>query len=110
MYDILENKKRILFVYSSEADIYNELGNRYNDNYEELNKIKNYIENNYKYSNFTILAVHMNKTYQDTENIINYNINVPENCLSDDMSTHLDEVTFPYRNELKNLLKEIFQI
>ena len=40
LYNILENKKKILFVYTSEADIYNEMNNRYNDNYSYLCKIK----------------------------------------------------------------------
>ena len=33
LFDILNQKKRILFVYTSEADCYNEMGNRYIVNY-----------------------------------------------------------------------------
>lgn len=109
LFDLLDNKKRILFVYTGEGEIFNELGNRYNDNYTELCNIENYIKERYKYDNFTILAVHTNKFYSNTKNIINYTIKVPEIYLSDDMSTHNDETTGPYRHVLKLLMKEIFQ-
>ena len=81
---ILQTQKRILFIYTSEADVYNENGNRYNDNYNELCNIQNYIRKTYKYNNFTILAIHTNKSYENTDNIINYTIQVPEKYLSDD--------------------------
>ena len=108
--DILNNKKRILFVYTSEADIYNEMGNRYNDNYAELCNIAEFIEQKYNYDNFTILAIHTNKYYDNTKNIINYTINIPQEYLSDDMSTHTDQTTSPYRNILRTLIKSIFQV
>lgn len=108
--EILQNKKRILFVYTSEADIYNEMNNRYNDNYDGLCKLRDYIENKYEYNNFTILAIHMNKTYIDTKNIINYTINVPDIYLSNDMSTHNIPICSKYRKALKSLIIDIFQI
>lgn len=107
LYNILKEKKRILFVYTSAGDIYNEMGNRYHDNYGELCKIKEYIESTYNYTNFTILAIHTNKSYSDTENIINFTINVEDKYLSDDMSTHIPEVISKYRSVLRELLKEI---
>lgn len=110
LFRILQNKEKILFVYSSEADIYNELGNRYNDNYKELCNIKKYIEEEYEYSNFKILAIHVNKSFNNTENIINYTINVPEVYLSDNCETHNSKTILEYRNTLFNLMKEIFQI
>ena len=110
LFDILQNKKKILFVYTSEADIYNEMNNRYNDNYSQLAKIVEYLIKTYEYDNFKILCIHTNKTFIDTNNILNYTINVPNNYLSDDMSTHTGETWDPYRNVLKNLLKEIFKV
>ena len=89
---------------------YNEMNNRYNDNYDELCKLRDYIENKYEYNNFTILAIHMNKTYFDTKNIINYTINVPDIYLSDDMSTHNIPICSKYRKALKSLIIDIFQI
>lgn len=109
LFEILQNKKRVLFVYTSEADIYNEMNNRYNDNYNELCNIKDYIETKYEYTNFTILAIHVNKTYEDTKNIINYTINVPEAYLSDDMSTHTPPICSEYRKTVEALFRDIFQ-
>ena len=43
LFDLLKNKKKILFVYTTEADIYNEMNNRYYDNYNQLSKIVVYI-------------------------------------------------------------------
>ena len=108
LFNALENKKRILFVYTSEADVYNEQGNRYLDNYKELCLIVKYLENTYHYSDFKILAVHVNKTFKDTDNIVNYKIDVPEKYLSDDRSTHVAEVYTKYRNTLIALFKDIF--
>ena len=108
--NILNNKKRILFVYTSEADIYNEMGNRYSDNYAELCNIVEFIKNTYMYDNFTILAIHTNKSYDNTKNIINYTITVPGEYLSDDMMTHTNDTTSPYRNILRTLMKSIFQV
>jgi hypothetical protein len=108
LFEILENKKKILFIYSSEADIYNELGNRYNDNYNDLCKIIDYIKNTYNYNDFSLVAIHTNKNYTNTDNILNYTINVPTNYLSDDMSTHNQPTTSKYRAILKLLMTEIF--
>jgi len=65
------------------------MGNRYSDNYNELVKIKDYIEDTYKYDDFTILALHTNKVYPDIENIINFTINVDPSYSSDNMETHI---------------------
>ena len=108
LFEILHQKKKILFVYTSEADVYNEMGNRHNDNYSELCNIKEYIESKYNYDNFTIAAIHVNKNYVNTKNIINYNINVPAEYLSDDMSTHNDKTYSEYRRVLNLIMSEIF--
>jgi hypothetical protein len=110
LFYLLKNKKKILFVYTSEADIYNEMNNRYNDNYNQLSKLVEYITQTYKYDNFKLLCIHTNKSFNDTKNIINFTINVPDKFLSDDNSTHNDEVCLEYRTNLKNLLKNIFKL
>jgi hypothetical protein len=110
LFDILTSKSKILFVYTSEADVYNEMNNRYNDNYNQLSKIVEYIIETYKYDNFKILCVHTNKSFTDTNNIINFTINVPDEYMSDDDSTHTTEIISQYRNTLKNIFKEIFQL
>jgi len=108
--DVLKNKKRILFVYTSEADVYNEMNNRYNNNYNDLLQIKKYIQDTYNYSNFTILAIHTNKEYPDTDNIINYTIHVDSKYLSDNKETHIPEICNQYRNVLSFLLKDVFSL
>ena len=60
--NLLTEKKKILFCYTSEADLYNEMGNRYNDNMGDLIKLKDYLIKTYKYDTFTILAIHVNKS------------------------------------------------
>ena len=86
------------------------MNNRYNDNYNELLKIVDYIIKTYNYDNFKILCIHTNKSFIDTNNIINYTINADDKYLSDDMSTHTEEICSIYRNTLEELIKEIFII
>jgi len=110
LFTALEEKKKILFVYTTEADVYNEMGNRYNDNYAELVNICDYIKTKYEYDNFTILAIHTNKIYENTENIINFTINVDAQFCSDNKESHVAQVWDPYRDLLKKLLQMIFRI
>ena len=110
LFGLLQNKKKILFVYTSEADVYNEMNNKYNNNYYNLSKIVEYIIETYKYENFKILCIHTNKSFPDTNNMVNFTINVPDNYISDNLSTHTMETTTPYRKTLKNLLQDIFKI
>jgi hypothetical protein len=108
LFGLLENKKRILFVYTSEADIYNEMNNRYNDNYGDLLKLRDYIIETYKFTDFLILAVHTNKIYENQDNIVNYTIHLDEKYMSDNKETNIPEVFNPYRNILKTIFKMIF--
>jgi len=107
LFDILEKKKKILFVYTSEADVYNEMNNRYNDNYSDLSKMVHYLIETYKYNNFKFLCIHTNKSYVDTDNITNYTIYVPSKYLSDDMSTHTGEIFTNYREILLQFMMKI---
>jgi len=110
LFTSLEKKQKILFVYTSEADIYNEMGNRYHDNYKDLCNLMDYIVKKYHYDDCVLLAIHVNKSYENTKHILNYTINVPEKYLSDDMSTHTSEIWTIYRSVLKELLKSVFVI
>ena len=98
---------RILFVYTSEADIYNEMGNRYNDNYNSLCELRDYFIEKYN-ANFRIVAIHVNKEYIDCSHIVNYTIKVPETYMSDDMSTHDSATCESYRNCLRIMMINIF--
>ena len=110
LFNALKEKKKILFVYTSEADFYNELGNRYNDNYTGLLNIQEYIKNKYNYDNFSILAIHTNKQYSNTEGIFNFTINVDDGLCSDNGETHHLHICMVYRNILKSLLAHIFRV
>lgn len=83
------------------------MGNRYNDNYGDLIELQDYIKNTYKYDNFTIIAIHVNKIYPNTSNIINFNTLVDNRYLSDNGETHTPEVYNKYRKILSSLLKLI---
>jgi hypothetical protein len=108
--DVLKNNKKILFVYTSEADVYNEMNNRYNDNYNDIIQFRDYIINTYNNNNFTILAIHTNKSFEDTDNIINYTINVDDKYLSDNKETHIPSIFNMYRGVLESLVKNIFNL
>ena len=108
LFEILKSKKRVLFVYTSEADLYNEMGNRYSDNYGELIKLRDYIKATYDHDNFTIAAIHTNRSFANEPNMMNYTINVGNQFLSDNMETHIPAITSKYRSTLKNLLRQIF--
>lgn len=110
LYDVLKNNKKILFVYTSEADVYNEMNNRYNDNYNDIIQFRDYIVNTYNNNNFTILAIHTNKSFEDTDNIINYTINVDDKYLSDNKETHIPSIFNMYRGVLESLVKNIFNL
>jgi hypothetical protein len=109
LFKLLEEKKRVLFVYTTEADVYNEFNCRYNDNYTDLKKLRDYIIEKYNYSDFTILAIHTNKIFESEPNFIHYTINIDEKYMSDNGETHIPEVFNPYRNVLLLTLFKIFR-
>jgi len=108
LFSLLESKKRILFVYTSEADIYNEMGNRYRDNYRDLLRLRDYLSEKYQISDFLILAIHTNKEYKDEANMINYTIHVDQKYMSDNKETNCPELWDLYRNLLRTLFSKIF--
>lgn len=110
LFHILNEKKKIVFVYTTEADIYNEMNNQFNDNYSALLQIVDYLKQTYNYSDFKMVCIHMNKTFPNTENILNYTIHVPSEYLSTDMSTHVPNIYKEYRSMLEQIFKEIFNV
>lgn len=108
LFSLLSNKKQILFVYTAEADIYNELGNRYSNNYQDLKDLCEYIQTAYNYTDFSLLAIHTNKHFESNDTIINYTITVADHFLSENKETNVPSVFVPYRDVLKSLLKKIF--
>ena len=110
LYELLKNKKKILFVYTSESHIQNGLGMKpdYSLNYKQIEDIVDYIKDTYKYSDFKIICFHINKTYPDTENIVNYTINIPyEYLCENDRDLKMHDFKSMHRDTLKKLLNEI---
>ena len=108
LFNHLESRRKLLFVYTSEADIYNEMNNRYNDNYGDLLRLRSWLIETYPSTDFLFLAIHTNKSFPNEENIMNYTVNVDQKYFSDNKETHIPEVFQPYRNVLKSLLSKIF--
>ena len=108
LFKLLKERKRILFVYTSEADIYNEMNSRYNDNYARLKDLRNYLTDAYGHSDSDILAIHTNIQPEDENGFINYTITVEEKYLSDNGETNVPEVFNLYRKVLKMLFQKIF--
>jgi hypothetical protein len=108
LFHILTEKKKIVFVYTTEADIYNEMNNQRNDNYSILLQIVDYLKQTYEYTDFKLVCIHMNKTFPNTENINNYTIHVPSEYISTDMTTHIPKICVEYRRILEELCNDIF--
>lgn len=108
LFRLLKEKKPILFVYTTEADIYNEFGCRYKDNYKGLKALRDYLIQTYNYTDFKILAIHTNKIYDSEPNFIHYTINVDQKFMSDNGETHVKEIFTPYRYTLQSIMLKIF--
>ena len=108
LYDALEKPNKILLVYSTEADVYNEMNSRYNDNYQSLIDLNEHLKLTFP-ATCNIAAIHTNKTFEDTADIINFTINVGDNHLSNNMETHVPKTYNLYRNTLKEVFKAIFK-
>lgn len=101
--------KKTLFIYTTEADIYNEMKSRDNENqnYLDILSFKDYLKTNYPKFLFDILIVNMNVTHINEENIYNVTINVDKKFLSDNMETHFSWCYDTYRGVLQRLLTEV---
>lgn len=108
LFEVFKSGEKILLVYTSEADVYNEMNSRYNDNYGELQKIVKYLEETYSGIDVEILAIHTNRTYESTPQFHNYTISVDDQFMSDNLETHIPEVYDLYRSKITEFLKEIF--
>lgn len=109
LYELLESSKKVLFVYTTEADVYNEMKSRDNEskNYENILKLRDYFLEKYPKFQFDILVVSMNTEHKDEKNIINQNITVESQFISDNMETHVSWCYDVYRETLSNLFSSI---
>lgn len=108
LFNLLKEKKPVLFVYTSEADLYNESGCRYRDNFKDLKALRDYIRDTYDYNEFKILLIHTNKIFDSEPNFIQYTMNVDAKFLSDNGETHVPHIFNPYRTLLKSMISKIF--
>jgi hypothetical protein len=109
LYDLFNSDKKTLFIYTSEADIYNEMKSRDNEkrNYDDIRNFSKYLKGIYPRFNFNILVINMNVYHENEENIYNATINVDSKYISDNMETHQSWCYEVYRDVLFNIMKQI---
>ncbi len=109
LYDLFQSDKKVLFIYTTEADIYNEMKSRDNEqaNYDDILKLRDYLHTTYPKFSFDILVVSMNVTHKDEENIYNVKIEVDKKYISDNMETHQSWCYDVYRHLLNVLFSEV---
>ena len=110
LFDVLTTQKRILFCYTSQADVWNELNSRYTDNYEALVNIQEYLKHTYPNALFKILCIHTNKEYPDTDHIVNYTINFPTHYMANTADTMTPEICKQYNDAVEVLMRKIFNM
>lgn len=106
LYCALRGTGRVLFVYTSEADVYNEMGNRHRDNHADLQRLMDHVRATYS-AECKLVCAHTNRSFDDTEDTAHGTIHVPCELLSDDMSTHTEPVVSAYRAALLRMFAEI---
>lgn len=109
LHETFESDLRILLMYTSEADVYNEMGSRYRDNYSDLLELRDYLMGTYPAINFDMMLIHTNKKYEDENCVFNYNIRVSEYYLTEtEPEGNKPYFTKYYRSVLTKLVRKIF--
>lgn len=106
LYCALRGTGRVLFVYTSEADVYNEMGNRHRDNHAGLQRLMDHVRATYS-AECKLVCAHTNRSFDDTDDTAHGTIHVSCELLSDDMSTHTEPVVSAYRAALLRMFAEI---
>ena len=109
LFDALANQKRILFCYTSQADVWNELNSRHTDNYVALVNIQEYLKHIYPISSFKMLCIHTNKEYPDTGHIVNYTLNFPIQYMTNTAATMTPDICKLYNDAVEALMRKIFR-
>lgn len=102
----MKEGKKILFLYQSEGDIYNQLNKTNIDTFEGLVQLRDYLIQKYNHNNFTIAAIFVNKWYPEVPNIISYKIEVDPVLINP--SSDNEMVWFLHRDVLLKLCRQIF--
>lgn len=112
--EVLTSGEKILFMYTTESDIYNEFYSRLNkgENFIFLKQLMKYIQETFPTSNFDVLCVHTNDERPNEivngSNIYNFTVYVSNEHLSTNMETHVHTTVAPYRLLVTKFLKAIF--
>lgn len=105
---------RVLLLYTSEADVYNEMMSRVNQgiNYIFIKELVRYLQRTFPTSNFDVLCIHTNdeRPHEQVGKTMIYNatIYVAPQHLSLNMETHVSSTIDPYRKTTTHLLRLIF--
>ena len=111
LHETFKSDLRILLMYTSEADVYNEMGSRYRDNYADLLELRDYLLSTYPEINFDMMLIHTNKKYEDENRVFNYTMTVPDRYWTEtEPEGNRPYFTKPYRNTLADYVKKIFKM
>tara|TARA_B110001450_G_scaffold115712_1_gene109421 strand:- start:6005 stop:6673 length:669 start_codon:yes stop_codon:yes gene_type:complete len=110
--NILEkSNEEIIFFYCTETYIYDNISRNNSElDYQYLQKIDNYLSNNYKNLKFKIVNFTINKNIENSNHLENIYINVPEEHFSDNCETHKVEVFQPFRKNIQEKIKNYINI
>jgi hypothetical protein len=114
LFNVFNSGEKFLLIYTTEADVYNELNNHINKclNYIAIRDMAIYIKQNYPNAKFDIVAIHTNDIRMPEKigdvNIYNYTIMVPPVHLSLNGETHAGETVTLYRAQVVQAYKRIF--
>jgi hypothetical protein len=106
LYCALRGTGRVLFLYTAAGDVFNQMGNRHRDNHADLQRLMEYVRATFQ-AECKLVCVHTNRSFEDTDDCAHGTVHVPDEFLSDDMSTHTHEVVSAYRAALKRILGAI---
>jgi len=108
--------EKILFVYTTESDVYNEMKSRENkvENYNQIKNLVRYLHTTYPKAVFDVLCIHTNDEVPCEQigntQILNTTVYVAPEHLSMNMETHVHATVSPYRDLVTKVLKEIFTL
>ena len=109
--NLLSCSDTLIFFYCVETYIYDNISRENKDtDYEYLQKIDEYLSNNYCGIKFTIVNFTLNETRDNSKNIVNLRIDFPVEYFSDNCETHRPDVFKLYRKLVSDKIKEYVSI
>jgi hypothetical protein len=113
-FDRLNSGDKILLFYTSEADVYNEMGSLINKglNYINVKNLVKILQQQFPSSNFDVLYINTNDERPNERigrtTIYNLTVYVDSKYISLNMETHVDYVIDPYRRLVELAFKILF--